>query len=184
LAAAGLYAERPVANFNVRIDDGLAARFDVWAAGRGGRSPALRHLIETACLPGSKVADGARLAVRPEKLTVRLTARDAAELGVVAAEFGLTRNAWVAALVRRALHGRPTFRRADELVLLGVAGELRRIGVNVNQMARALNTAVLEGRVLDTQLVAVEAFRRELRAHLSGLLEAFEGNLGYWATDL
>ncbi|WP_372784648.1 plasmid mobilization relaxosome protein MobC [Phenylobacterium sp.] len=171
-------------NFNVRIEDGLAARFDAWAAGRGGRSPALRHLIETACRPAGGGPAGERLDPRPVKLTVRLSARYSAGLSALAAEFGLTPNAWVAALVRRAVQGRPTFRRADELLLIAIAGEVRRIGVNLNQMARALNTAVLEGRVLHTQLVAVGDFRRELRAHLTGLLEAFEGNLSYWSTDL
>ncbi len=184
MAAAGLYAERSVANFNVRVTDELAARFDAWAAGQGGRSPALRHLIEAACPPVGAAPSGGRLGHRPVKLTVRLAARDAVDLDAVARDLGLTRNAWSAALIRRALQGRPTFRRSDELVLLATLSELRRIGVNVNQMARALNTAVLEGRVLDTQLTAVDDFRRELRAHLGGLHEAFEGNLTYWATGL
>ena len=47
-----------------------------------------------------------------------------------------------------------------------------------------MNTAVLEGRVLNTQLTAVDDLRRELRAHIAGLREAFEGNLTYWATSL
>ena len=184
MAAAGLYAERSVANFNVRVADGMAARFDAWAAGQGGRSPALRHLIEAACPPAAAALPGGPLGPRPVKLTVRLTARDAEGLDAVAGELGLTRSAWSAALIRRSLQGRPTFRRSDELVLLATLSELRRIGVNVNQMARALNTAVLEGRVLDTQLIAVDGLRRELRAHLHGLREAFEGNLTYWATSL
>lgn len=183
MAAAGLYSERPVANFNVRIGEDLAARFDAWASARGGRSPALRHLIEVACEGSGATAADARLGFRPAKLTVRLTARDALGLEATATEMGLTRNAWVAGLVRRALQGRPTFRRSDEVVLLGIAGELRRIGVNLNQMARALNTAVLEGRVLDIQLGAVDDLRRELRGHMAGLREGFEGNLSYWAIE-
>jgi len=50
----------------------------------------------------------------------------------------------------------------------------------IQSVARALNTAVLEGRVLDTELGAVDDFRRELRAHLAGLGEAFAGNHAYW----
>jgi hypothetical protein len=76
--------------------------------------------------------------------------------------------------------GRPAFSRGGELSLIAIQGELRRIGVNVNQIARALNTAVMEGRVLDTELSSIENFRRELRDHLFALREAFEGNLAYW----
>ena len=42
----------------------------------------------------------------------------------------------------------------------------------------------MEGRILDTELSAIEDLRRELRAHLTGLGEAFAGNLAYWAAEL
>lgn len=167
-----------MADFKLRLSGDLAARFDAWAADRGGRSPALRHLIERAC-SGSPTAG--RLPARPVKLTVRLAAADARGLGVAAAEMGLTPNAWVAALVRHRLSGRPTFGRPDELSLFAIQTELRRIGVNVNQIARALNTAVFEGgRVLDLELAYLEDLRVEMRAHMQAVGEAFAGNLAYW----
>jgi hypothetical protein len=170
-----------VVSFNVRVPDELGASFDDWAGSRGGRSPALRHLIGEACSrPVSRRLAPGRLAPRPAKLTVRLTAADARGLAGAAAEIGLTPNAWVAALVRRRLHLRPTFCPDQALAVLTVQAELRRIGVNVNQIARALNTAVMEGRVLETELAYVEDLRRELRAHLLALRESFEGNLAYW----
>jgi len=174
-----------VANFNVRIPDAMAGRFDAWAALRGGRSPALRHLITQACVGADEAGNGAERALsRPVKLTVRLAANDAVGLDAAAADLGLTRNAWAAAVLRRRLTGRPTFGRPDAVALLAIQGELRRIGVNVNQIARALNTAVMEGRVLDTQLGAVEGLRLEIRAHLTAVREAFAGNLAYWDVDL
>jgi hypothetical protein len=60
---------------------------------------------------------------------------------------------------------------------------VRRIGVNVNQIARALNTAVMEGKVLDLELAYLDTLRTELRAHMFTLREAFEGNLAYWAAE-
>lgn len=171
-----------MANVNVRVPDELATRFDAWASAHGGRSPALRHLMQEAAAPGDGQARS-RLDLRPAKLTVRLTADDAVGLAEVARSVGLTPNSWVAALVRRRLVGRPTFSRGSEVALIGVQSEIRRIGVNVNQIARALNTAVLEGRVLDTELTAVEDLRRELRAHIAGLAEAFRGNLAYWEVE-
>jgi hypothetical protein len=173
-----------VANFNVRVPDELAARFDAWAGAHGGRSPALRHLVDQACSEPGRSRDGpGRLAARPLKLTVRLTAVDGDGLDMAAAKVGLTRNAWAAALVRRRLQGRPTFGRRDAVSLIAIQAELRRLGVNVNQIARALNTAVLEGRVLDTQLIAVDELRRELRAYMTAVREAFAGNLAYWDVE-
>ncbi|WP_421937310.1 MobC family plasmid mobilization relaxosome protein [Phenylobacterium sp.] len=169
-----------MANFNVRVPDAMAARFDAWAGPRGGRSPALRHLIDRASADTARGVGGDRLGGRPLKLTVRLTAGDGDLLAAAASDLGLTPNAWLAALARARLQARPTFSRSGELALIAIQGELRRIGVNVNQIARALNTAVLEGRVLDTELTAVADLRRELRGHILALREGFEGNLAYW----
>ena len=48
MAAAVSYAEGEVAIFNVRLSDDLAGRFDGWSADHGGRSVALRSLVEHA----------------------------------------------------------------------------------------------------------------------------------------
>jgi hypothetical protein len=48
---------------------------------------------------------------------------------------------------------------------------------------RALNTAVLDGKVLDLELAYIEDLRTELRAHMSTLRAAFEGNLAYWSVE-
>jgi hypothetical protein len=174
-----------VVSFNVRVPDDLGARFDDWAGARGGRSPALRRLIVEACRgPVSRGLAPGRLAARPAKLTVRLTAADARGLVAASSEVGLTPNAWVAALVRRRLHDRPTFPTDQTLAVLAIQAELRRIGVNINQIARALNTAVMEGKVLDLELADLAGFQREIRGHLRALREAFDGNLAYWQTDL
>ena len=179
LPAAVSYARRNVAIFNVRLPDDLADRFDEAAASHGGRSVVLRRLIHEAA--GASQA-GVQLLERgrPAKLTVRLADPDLAALAAAAAELGLTPNAWAAALIRRRLSNRPAFSREGERGLMAIQTELRRIGVNLNQMARALNTEVMEGRVLDLQLTEVRAFRDELRGRLSDLRAALAGNLDYW----
>src|SRR5262249_20722740 len=153
-------------------------RLDGWAAANGGRAPALRRLMDEATSNASPI--GSRLPARPVKLTIRLTAEDASGLDVAAAEAGLTRNAWVAALVRRRLSRRPTFDRGREVPLVAIHAELRRIGVNVNQIARAMNTAVLVGHVLDLEIAYLDDLRREMHGHLLAVREAFAGNLAYW----
>jgi hypothetical protein len=170
-----------MANFNVRISDDLAARFDGWAGDHGGRSPALRHLIAGACAGKNAAATTPnRLAARPVRLTVRLTRLDGRGLDAEARKAGLTRSAWIAALVRRRLAGKPTFSRPDEVALLAIQAEFRRIGVNVNQIARALNTAVMEGKVLELEIAYLDDLRAEIVGHMAVLREAFEGNLAYW----
>ena len=67
------------------------------------------------------------------------------------------------------------------MALIEVRRELRRIGVNVNQIARALNTAVMEGVVLEVELAQLGAFQQEIGAWVEALGEAFQGNLEYWA---
>ncbi|MGE5567240.1 MAG: plasmid mobilization relaxosome protein MobC [Parcubacteria group bacterium] len=173
-----------MAIINVRVSDEMVARFDGWAAERGGRSAALRRLIDRASRAGATAAPmPSRRAARPVKLTVRLSVADGRGLDAAATARGLTRNAWAAALVRRRLHARPTFSRPDELSLIDVQAELRRIGVNINQIARALNTAVMEGRVLDLELAYLDEVRAEIRAHMQALHEAFAGNLAYWEAE-
>jgi hypothetical protein len=173
-----------VAVFKVRISDDTATAFDVVAATVGGRSALLRRLVQDqACgLPaGAEAASGLRTAAR---LMVRLAAPEATHVAAHAAAMGLRRAGWVAALVRRHALGRPTLDRAQETTLLAIRSEIRRIGVNLNQIARAMNTAVIEGRVLALELRSVEDLRRELRGHMAALREAFAGNLAYWETDL
>jgi len=169
-----------VALFNVRLDDDLAGRFDAWASGRGGRSASLRGLMTAACEGAVTNASVPPRCSRPEKLTVRLSGRDAAGMQAEAAKAGLTPNAWAAAVLRRRLSGRPTFPPAERAVLISLHGEVHRVGVNVNQIARALNTAVIEGRILDLELGYLDDLRRELRGHMGAMREAFEGNLAYW----
>lgn len=114
---------------------------------------------------------------------VRLAPADAAGVDREAAAMGLRRAAWVAALVRRRVRDRPTFSRSDELSLIAIQTELRRIGVNVNQIARAMNVAAGAGEVLDLELAYLDDLRAEIRDHMTGLREAFEGNLAYWKVE-
>jgi hypothetical protein len=157
------------------------ARFDAAAGGQGGRAATLRRLMDLTAA-GTSTPVG-RLSARPLKLTVRLTADDGDGLAQEASAMGLTPNGWAAALVRHRLHGKPTFPRVEAIALIAIQGEVRRIGVNVNQIARALNTAVIEGKVLDLEVAYLDALRTELRAHMFTLREAFEGNLAYWAVE-
>ena len=41
----------------------------------------------------------------------------------------------------------------------------------------------MAGSVLDLEVAQLAAFSAEIRAHLTGLRDAFEGNLAYWSAE-
>ena len=59
---------------------------------------------------------------------------DLALLTAEAEAAGLSRTQWSAALIRARLHRRPQLTPADALALIEIRRELRRIGVNINQI--------------------------------------------------
>lgn len=167
----------------LRLSSDLLRRFDAAATRQGGRSRLLRKVMEAAALAPLPEVERAPPAGRTGKMTLRLSETDFAALEAEAAAMGLSRTQWTVALIRRRLHGRPQFSRSETFALIDIQRELRRIGVNLNQIARALNTAVLEGRVLDLEMDQLAAFQAEIRAHSQGLRQAFEGNLDDWAVE-
>ncbi|WP_292046202.1 MULTISPECIES: ribbon-helix-helix protein, CopG family [unclassified Brevundimonas] len=167
----------------LRLPPDLVRRFDAAAAARGGRSRYLRAIMERAAQASLSKPEQAPPGAKSAKLTLRLSDDDMARLEAEAARAGLLRTQWAAALIRRRLHGRLQLTPPESMALIGVRRELHRIGVNINQIARALNTAVMEGSVLDLEVAQLAAFAAEIRAHLNGLDEAFAGNLAYWSAE-
>lgn len=167
----------------VRLPPELTRRFDAAAASKGGRSRLLRKLIEReaeAALPDHPRTAPARLS---GKLTLRLTPDDLACVDAEAAALGLARTQWVGHLIRGRLYGRPQLSPPETIALIEIRRELRRIGVNVNQIARALNTAVLEGAVLDLEINQLAAHQAEIAVWVQAVGDALRGNLEYWAVD-
>jgi hypothetical protein len=171
-----------VAIFNLSLDDDLAARFDAWSADRGGRFVVLRRLIDQASREGRPAAytpgGGER---RPVRLAVWMHATDEVGVAAAAAGMGLSRSAWAAALIRHRLQGRPTFPPDQGVTLLAAQTELRRIAVNVNQIARAQNTVAKDSHAPDLELAYLDDLRAEIRGHLRRIFEAFDGNHAYWS---
>lgn len=169
-----------MAMFAFQLPDALAAKFDAIAS--GGRSRRLRELVAKAVGEPPPTRPGSARGPS-KKLTIRLKDDDQAALDDAAEADGLLRTEWALAVLRRRLHGRPKFGRREELAFYAVQEELRRIGVNLNQITRALNTAVMPGTVLSAEIAQLEAFREEIRAHVRGLKGAFRGNLDYWEDE-
>jgi hypothetical protein len=169
--------------FTLRLSPDLARRFDAAAVAHGGRSRYLRTLMEAVAQAPLPAPEPAPPVGRSAKLTLRLFEDDMRRLEAEAARAGLLRTQWAVALIRRRLHGRPQLTPPEAVALIGVRRELHRIGVNIHQIARALNTAVMEGVVLDLEMAQLAAFAADIRGHLGGLDEAFAGNLAYWSAE-
>lgn len=167
----------------VRLTPELIRRFDAAAAGRGGRSGLLRRLVEGAAQAPLPAAAEPAPRLATGKLTLRLAEADLSRLAAEAEAVGLSRTRWSVALIRARLHRRPQLAPSEAVALIEIRRELRRIGVNLNQIARAMNTAVLEGAVLDLELAQLGAFQAELAAWVEAVGEAFRGNLDYWSVE-
>ena len=139
--------------------------------------------MEAAAQASLPALEPAQPGAKSGKLSLRLSDDDMGRLEAEAGRAGLLRTQWAAALIRRRLHGRLQPTPPEALALIGVRRELHRIGVNINQIARALNTAVMEGAVLDLEIAQLAAFAAEIRDHLAELDEAFAGNLAYWSAE-
>ncbi len=168
-----------MAFFGVRVADDFAARFDAFAASRGGRSRVLRQLMATA-LGGAGVdlpdlGEGAGRG-RSEKLTLRLKADEGAALDGLSAEAGMRRTEWAMGCLRRVLRGRPQFNREQAEALVQARQELRRIGVAMRETVKSLEQADAPVEVV----AKVEALHAEVRRELAAVRAAVEGNLSYW----
>ena len=172
----------PMATFTVRLPDDLATRFDAVAANVGGRSQALRAMIERVSVasqtPGSTPAIRSR---GSNRITVRLSDDELSQLDEAAAERGVKRTDWIAAVIRSRLP--LTVPPRDDLEkLIDIRRELRAIGRNVNQAVHALHAANMPESGLDVRREAerVTAMRDAVLEQITAIGEALKGDLGYW----
>jgi len=178
-----------MATFTLRLDDDLAARFDAVAAGVGGRSSALRALIERVSrapetdVPTSQPSPAMR-SRGSNRITVRLSDNELSQLDQAAAERGVKRTDWVAAAIRSRLP--LTVPPRDNLEkLIDIRIELRSIGKNLNQAVKALHVANMEGSRLDLEREAarIATFHASITEQTEAIGAALKGDLAYWQGD-
>lgn len=180
----------PMATLTFRISDELAARFAARARALGGKSTLLRGLVEQAidqdgASPAPRgAAEAAPLAPGASgKVTLRLRGNEMALLTEAARRRGMSRTQWVTSLVRARL-GFGLQQTADERnELRAIARELNRIGGNLNQVARAANTQVLEGRQISIDLEVIRHTAAAVAAAMSELRTLAARSAGYWSAE-
>lgn len=157
----------------------LAERFK--AAARlqdGGVSQALLRLIREAVGEDGVVAR--RGAGQGSEVKIRLRSDERMALSRAARERGTSPATWVRSLVLVHLMRRPVWNVEERENLRAIGTELRRIGVNVNQIAAALNAAALRGECPPGQGEAVERAIELLRIEKRRLAGVVTGNFDYY----
>ncbi len=161
------------------VSSDLAAAFRAWARAQdGGASAALRGLVAQAVTgeaPAAPPGPGAGY-----RLTVRLQEAERAALLAASKARGVTPSTWVRALASAHLAQRPQWNPAEVDTLRDLFAEVRRIGANVNQVARALNVAVARGECPPYQGEAVREAAELVQAEMRRVVSVMTGNWDYW----
>lgn len=171
-----------MALFTLRLSDELAVRFDAVAASAGGRSHALRTLIERVSGGGGSASTAATVRSRGKhRIELRLDDDELAQLDAAAVERGVKRTDWIASVVRSRLRAAPPPHDARQ-TLVDIRRELRAIGRNVNQAVHALHAANMQDSRLDLarEAVRVEAMRTAVDEQIGAIGAALQGDLAYW----
>ena len=160
------------------VEAGVAERFRAWARKTdGSASAALRRLI-------LQVVDGAEpalpLGASGRQIGVRL--KDAERIALLrAAQARRTTPAnWLRSLAIVHLGRRPQWSDEEVTELRAIGMEVRRVGNNLNQVARAMNVAVLAGEYPPGQGDAAREGAELLRVELRRLMAIYTGNFDYW----
>ncbi|TYL80767.1 MobC family plasmid mobilization relaxosome protein [Bradyrhizobium cytisi] len=168
-----------MALISLRVSDEVATQFSAFAATQGGKSALLRRLIADAlAVPAPRTL--ALPVGRPEKVTVRFRESEMRQLAEVSHQRGMTRTGWIVALVRSRLASPVQHSPHEHDVLRAIVRELNRIGGNINQIARAANTSVLQGTAVEPDLSVIQEAKLVIERELAQLRNALNGNADYW----
>lgn len=130
--------------------------------------------------PGrAKSAAGGR---KPDmrQLTLRLSAREVNLVMKEARRMGLTRNAWIQALIRARLHAKPTFGRPFDLQLMSAQNDAHIAVLALKQIARRMEA---EGRLTLADQGKVLWHARNVHMALRDLRSAVDAGLQYWRAE-
>ena len=171
----------------LRIDADMLDAFDALVGSRGSkRSLELRRLIQ-AELAGNGIAPAPRTKDKGwRRFNVSLTPAEYQAVAVVARSWAMKPSQWTATLVRRWLLVDPRPSRADMGELAAILQQIRRIGLNINQIAHAGNQLALhpspQPHAYGTLLARLPAMMDEIRGHVELLRAHRFREALYWLT--
>jgi uncharacterized protein YukE len=166
------------------VPEATAEAFQAQSRAEGGASAALRRLVAETVDPSLHGASLQALAPagsgRGEQIGIRLKGEERRALNAVASDRGTSPANWVRALAIVHLARRPQWNQAELAELRELFKELRRIGNNVNQIARALNVAQQTGQYPPHQHRAVKEAAEMIRDEMRRVVAVMTGNFDYW----
>jgi hypothetical protein len=170
-----------LAHFGFQIPEEMAAAFDQYAAPRGGRSAALRTLVEQV-LNVDADAEEPVAATRTEGhgMVVRLSNDDLARLDEECRAIGMTRRQWLTSCIRNRLHGTRHFGQVDRERIARSVKELREIKTSLFRYAGALERSPRDLALIEKHYSLVTHLQAEIARSLRAIEGAFKGNDGYW----
>ncbi len=163
---------------STHVDRGLAERFRTLArATDGSVSAALRRILLDVV---AGQVPQAPLGTSGYRVSVRL--KDAERLALLAAARAreTTPSVWLRCLAVVHLGRRPQWNERETAELRAVFSELRRIGTNLNQVAKALNVAALSGEYPAGQGTAALEAADLVRSETRRVVAVMTGNFDYW----
>ncbi len=161
------------------VPEAVAERFKALSRiSDGGVSAALLRMI------GQEVGDKRAVAPRGvgqgELISVRLKNEERVALALAAHQRGTTPANWMRSLALVHLQKRPEWNHEELELFRDVGRELRRIGVNINQIAAGVNAAALIGECPPGQGEAAERATELVRYEIRRLAAVVTGNFDYW----
>jgi len=171
----------PLAHFGFQIAEEIAAAFDQYAASRGGRSAALRKLVEQVLAVDAATGEpvAATRADGPG-VVVRLSSDDLARLDEECRAVGMTRRQWLTSCIRNRLHGTRHFGQVDRERIARSVKELREIKTSLFRYAGALDRSPRDLALIEKHHSLVTHLQGEIARSLRAIEGAFKGNDGYW----
>jgi len=164
------------------IEKDLADRFTALARAHGGKSALLRRLVSLAV--NGPAAEQSNVMPDPSgravHLSVRLSANEVGEVKKAAKARGMKPSQWLRSVVRVRLGAGTQYNAAELHELRALTNQVRKIGINLNQVTRAMNEARLKQVPFDVDVKLLNATREEVRKTLAELQSMARGNVRNW----
>lgn len=112
------------------------------------------------------------------RLEIKLSLSELKQVEFIAESVGYSRNLWVANLIRSYLTKAPQFGMRELEVLSESNSQMLRIGRNLNQITRQLNTSLAEADNLKAS--DIEQLSNEISAHVRSVSSVMQANIERW----
>ncbi len=169
-------------HISTHVDDELASRFAALAQGHGGKSALLRRLVTMAVngQPEPALRALPDPSGKPVHLSIRLSQNEVGELHKAARERGMKPAQWLRSIVRVRLGAGTQYTASELHQLRALTNQVRKIGVNLNQITRAANEARLQHAEFAVDSAVLESARAEVSRTLAAMHLMARGNVRQW----